>query len=248
MSLLNNAIYLAWSDTKARYKKSIIGPFWPTLTNIFGVLCLGLVWGRLLNQEMNTFIPQLTVGLITWQLIGGVLVEGPSTFTRQSAMIRNVAIPAWFFAMRALAKHIINLLHNSIIVIGVMIYYDVPVNAYTWLAIPGLFLVILNLYWLIHGLGLIGSRFRDIELLIASLVPLLFFMSPVIYRADRIPQGFNIVWLNPFSYMIEAVRSPLLGYFPQQGTYIVLCLMLLFGGGLTYFYQRTQGKNLAFWV
>ncbi len=71
MMLIQNAIYLAWADTKARYKKSVIGPFWATLANVFGVLGLGLVWGHLLNQDMNTFIPQLTVGLIVWQLIDG---------------------------------------------------------------------------------------------------------------------------------------------------------------------------------
>ena len=248
MSLFQNAVYLAWSDTKARYKKSVIGPFWPTLTNVFGVLCLGLVWGQLLKQDMETFIPQLTIGLITWQLIGGVLVEGPSTFTRQSAMIRNVAIPSWYFALRALAKHLINLLHNIVIVVGVMLYYGVPLTINTWLVFPGLILVIFNLYWILHGLGLVGARFRDIEILLVSLVPLLFFMSPVIYRADRLPPGFNVVWLNPVSYMIEAIRSPLLGYPPQPGTYMVLFAMLIIGGGLTFLYQRSYGKSLAFWV
>lgn len=248
MSLVANAIHLAWADTKARYKSSVIGPFWPTLTNVFGVLGLGLVWGNLLKQDMNTFIPQLTVGLIVWQLIGGVLTDAPSTFIRHGSMIRNVAIPSWFFAVRTLSKHLINLLHNILIIIAVMIYYQVPLNTNSWLLIPGLLLVMLNLYWLLHGLGLLGARFRDIEMLIISLVPLLFFISPVIYRADSLPKSLNVVWLNPFSYMIEAVRTPLLGGAPPIQTWVVLVVMWVFGSSLTWFYQRTQGKNLAFWV
>lgn len=248
MSLIQNAAYLAWSDTKARYKKSVIGPFWPTLTNVFGILGLGLVWGHLLQQDMDTFIPQLTVGLITWQLIAGVLTEAPSTFSRQAGMIRNVAIPSWFFAVRALSKHLINLMHNVVIVVAVMLYYRVPLTEHTWLVLPGLLLVILNLYWLLHGLGLAGARFRDIELLIISVVPLLFFISPVIYRADRLPPSLNVVWLNPFSYMIEAIRTPLLGAAPPTQTWAVLLGMLAVGSTLTWLYQRTQGKNLAYWV
>lgn len=248
MSLMQDAFYLAWSDTKARYKKSVIGPFWPTLTNLLGVLGLGLVWGHLLRQQMDTFIPQLTLGLITWQLISGVLVEAPITFSRQASMIRNVAIPHWFFAVRALTKHLINLLHNAIIIIGVMVYYKVGVTEYTWLVVPGSLLVIMNLFWIMYGLGLAGARFRDIEPLMTSLVPLMFFISPVLYRADVFPQGLNIIWLNPLSYMIEAIRSPLLGYAPESGTYVVLLAMLFIGGGLTWLYERTQGKNLAFWV
>jgi ABC-type polysaccharide/polyol phosphate export permease len=248
MSLVTNAIYMAWADTKARYKNSVIGPFWPTLTNVFGVLGLGLVWGHLLKQDMNTFIPQLTAGLIVWQLIAGVLTDAPSTFTRHGAMIRNVAMPSWFFAVRALSKHLINLLHNVVIIVGVMWYYQVPLTANTWLLLPGLLLVTLNLYWLLHGLGLAGARFRDIEMLITSIVPLLFFISPVIYRADSLPASLNVVWLNPFSYMIEAVRTPLLGAAPPAQTWAVLLGMLIAGGGLTWLYQRKQGKNLAFWV
>ncbi len=248
MILIQNAAYLAWSDTKARYKKSVIGPFWPTLTNVFGVLGLGLVWGHLLNQDMDTFIPQLTVGLITWQLIAGVLSDGPGTFSRQAGMIRNVDIPYWFFAVRALAKHLINLMHNAVIVVAVMLYYQVPLTENTWLVLPGLLLVVLNLYWLLHGLGLAGARFKDIELLVISVVPMLFFISPVIYRADRLPPGLNVVWLNPFSYMIEAIRTPLLGATPPAQTWLILLAMLVVGGSLTWLYQRTKGKSLAFWV
>jgi ABC-type polysaccharide/polyol phosphate export permease len=197
---------------------------------------------------MQTFIPQLTVGLIVWQLIAGVLTDGPLTFVRHAGMIRNVSMPNWFFSIRALAKHLINLMHNIVILVGVMLYYQVPLNQNTWLVIPGLLLVTLNLFWLLHGLGLAGARFRDIELLINSLVPLFFFISPVIYRADRLPTELNVVWLNPLSYMIEAIRTPLLGAAPSSLTWVVLLGMLVIGCSLTWLYQRTQGKNLAFWV
>lgn len=248
MSLLHNAVYLAWSDTKARYKKSVLGPFWPTLTNLLGVLGLSLVWASLLKEEMSAFVPSLAVGLIVWQLISGVIIDGPGTFVRQSAMIRNVAIPAWFFVSRNLARHLINLLHNLVIIVGVMLYFQTPVNANTWLVIPGFVLVALNLYWMLYLLGLLGARFRDIEHLVNGVVPMLFFISPVIYRADRLPVGLNVVWLNPLSYLIEAIRTPLLGHAPHDNTYWVLILMLLLGGTLTWGHQRVNGKNLAFWI
>lgn len=248
MSLIQSAAYLAWSDTKARYKKSVLGPFWPTLTNLLGVVGLSLVWAELMNQDMQTFVPQLAIGLIAWQLISSVLIDGPMVFVRQAPMIRNVAIPAWFFAFRALARHLINLLHNIVIVVGVLIYSAIPMTPHTLLVFPSLLLVVLNLYWVIHLLGLLGARFRDIEHLVTGVVPILFFISPIIYRADRLPVGLNLVWLNPVSYMIEAIRAPLLGQPIPTLAYPVLTAMLVFGGLLTWLHQRTAGKNLAFWV
>ena len=248
MSLLFNAVYLAWADTKARYKKSILGPLWPTLANLIGVLGLSLVWAGMMHEDMATFVPQISVGLVTWQFISKVIADGPGTFSRQASMIKNVAIPSWFFACRQLARHLVDLMHNTVIVAGVMLYYGVGVNQNTWLFVPGFLLVVVNLYWILHFLGLAGARFRDIEYLVSSVVPMLFFLSPVIYRADKLPHGLNIVWLNPFSYMIEAVRSPLLGAAPHPSTFPVLLGMLCIGSALTWWYQSAKGKYLAFWV
>lgn len=248
MNIIKNAFFMSLSDTKARYKFSVIGPFWPMLSNVFGVLCLGLIWGHLLKQDMNTFIPQLTVGLIIWQLISGVLSDSSTVFVRYGAVIRNVDMPSCFFSVRILSKHLINLAHNLVIIVGVMWYYNVPLTSNLWLVLPGLLLVTLNLYWLLHGLGLAGARFRDIEPIINSLLPLLFFVSPVLYRADNFPAALNILLLNPFSYMIEVIRIPILGGSIPILTWVVLVGMLVVGGTLTWYCQQKQGKNLAFWI
>lgn len=248
MRLLQNGIYLAWADTKARYKKSIIGPFWPVLTNLIGILGLGIVWATLLKEDMNTFVPSLTLGLVAWQLISGVLMDGPVCFYRQAGMIKNVAIPAWFFVLRLLARHTINMLHNLVIVVGVIIYFQIPVTATTWLAIPGLILVVLNLFWIMFMLGMVGARFRDIEHLVGSVVPILFFISPVIFRADRLPVSMDIIWFNPLSYFIEVIRAPVLGLVPSVTAYSVMLGLLVAGSVATWAYFKAYGKRLAFWV
>ncbi|QWF70867.1 ABC transporter permease [Methylomonas paludis] len=248
MILLKNAFYLAWTDTRARYKKSILGPLWLTLGNLVGVLGLSIVWATLLKEEMRSFVPSLTIGMIIWQLVAGAIGDGPTIFIRQAGMIRNVAIPAWFFVIRALARQIINLLHNLVIVLGVVWYFDFPVQSITWLALPGLLLVIFNLFWIMYFLGMLGARFRDVEYLINALLPLLFFISPVIFRPDRLPVNMEIIWLNPFSYFIEVVRSPFLGHIPDTKNYVVMLGILLAGTIMTLIFQRLCGKRIAFWV
>lgn len=248
LTLLKNALYLAWSDTRARYKKSILGPLWLTLGNLVGVLGLSVVWGMLLKEDMHNFVPSLTIGLIVWQLVSGAILEGPAVFVRQAGMIRNVAIPAWFFVARALSRQIINFLHNLIIVAGVVWYFKLPMTAVTLLAVPGLLFVILNLYWLIFSLGMAGARYRDIEYLISSFMPLLFFISPVIFRPDRLPIDMNIIWLNPLSYFIEVVRAPFLGTVPTSTTYLIMVAILLAGSVLTLLFYRFKGRQIAFWV
>ncbi|WP_168364947.1 ABC transporter permease [Dickeya zeae] len=246
--LLNNALYLAWADTKARYKKSVLGPLWLTLGSMVGVLGLALVWGTLLEENMNSFVPSLSIGLVIWFLISGVIADGSTTFVRQSAVIRNVAIPYWFFVVRALARHVINLVHNLVIILISILYFNVNIKVTAFLAIPGLLLVLANLFWITFLLGIVGARFRDLEYFISSFLPLLFFISPVVFRADRLPEKMNIIWLNPLSYFIEVIRQPLLGDIPDIKSYIVVFSVMIAGFISTYVLYRMCAHRLSFWV
>lgn len=246
--VIKNAIYLALSDTKARYRKSVIGPLWLTLTNLIGILGLGLVWGSLMQENLSEFIPQLAVGLVCWNLISGVLLDASNVFVRQSSMIRNIATPYWFFSMRGFAKHIINLFHNFLIMLGIAIYCKLEINSGIVFLPIGLLLLILNLYWIYHGLALLGARFRDVELMMASFVPFLFFVSPVLFRVEKITGLSWFFALNPLTYMIESVRMPYLGLSINLKVYAILALILIMGGGLTYFLNKRIGKRLVYWV
>lgn len=248
MSIFKNALYLAWSDTTVRYKKSVLGPLWLTVGNLIGVLGLSVVWANLLKEDMRTFVPSLTIGMIVWQLVAGSIGEGATTFIRHASIIRNVSIPSWFFVVRALSRQIINLLHNLIIVVGVVWYFDFPLQAETWLALPGIILVFLNLFWMIYLLGMLGARFRDVEYLVNALLPLLFFISPVIFRPDSLPVDMQIIWLNPLSYFIEVVRAPFLGNLLDASYYLVMLGIVLVGTVLTATVVRLKGRQLAFWV
>lgn len=248
MTLLRNAFYLAWTDTRARYKKSVLGPLWLTLGNFIGVLGLSIVWANLLKEDMKTFVPSLTIGMIVWQLVAGSVGEGATTFIRQASIIRNVAIPYWFFVIRALFRQIINLLHNLIIVIGVVWYFDLPLTVAAWLALPGILLVLANLFWMTYLLGMLGARFRDVEYLVNAFLPLLFFISPVMFRPDRLPVDMRIIWFNPLSYFIEVVRAPFVTSVPDVDSYLVMLAILFVGSAVTAVLVKHKGRQLAFWV
>ncbi len=248
-TLTVNAAYLAWADTKARYKKSVLGPFWIVFTNIIFIAGLSSIWAGLLKLPLHEFAPTLAIGLIVWQLISSVLSDAPSAFIRESLMIRNVSLPIWFFALRLLARHVITFAHNLLIIAFVIWYFDLPVG---WSGIPNavlaLLLVLANLFWLINLLGLLGARFRDLAMAIQSLLPLLFFASPVLYEANKLPATEMLIRANPLSYFIEGIRAPLLGSETYPHTLQILILMLVVGSLICFYAMRTHGRRIAFWV
>lgn len=240
--------FMALSDVRARYKRSVLGPLWMTLGTAGGSAGLGFIWSELFRVDAATFVPTLTAGLILWQFISGIISEATVLFSRQAPIIRNLNLPLAIHPMQLLLRHLINFAHNAPVFFIVAVILGLPMNVNVWLALPGLFLVALNLLWLALLIGLLGARFRDLEYLVAMVMPLLMFVSPVFYRPNYLPFSEHIMWFNPFSHFIEIVRSPLLGNPPPVFVVETNLAMLACGWLLTLYLFNSKRDRIAFWV
>lgn len=241
-------LYMAWSDVRARYKRSILGPLWITLSTAIGVVGLGFIWSELFHMNRAEFIPLLTIGLVLWQFMSACIVESTSVFNRQANIIRNLNLPIALHPAQLVLRHIINLAHNVPLFFLVALILGLKFNSYTLWVIPGLLLVIANLYWISMMFGILGARFRDLEYLVSMIMPLLMFLSPVMYRPNALPSIGKYLWINPLSDMIEIIRYPLLGEPTPLLTYGVNIGLLLVGGTLTLMLFNAKRDRIAFWV
>ncbi len=242
------ALYLAWSDTRARYRRSVLGPFWLTLGTAIGVAGLGWIWSELLKIDRAKFIPSLTAGLIVWQFLAGCITESTGLFVKQSIIIRNLQLPYFLHVLQLVFRHFVNFAHNLVVYIAVAVILAVPVTWDTLLVIPGVFMVAMNLLWITLLFGMLGARFRDLEYAVAALLPLLFFISPVIYRPGYLSFSARLIWLNPLSHFIEIIRDPMLGFSPPWFVYAAMGTMLVLGWGMTLSLFNQRRNRIAFWV
>jgi ABC-type polysaccharide/polyol phosphate export permease len=241
-------LYMAWSDVRARYKRSMLGPLWITLSTAIGVVGLGFIWSELFKMNRAEFIPLLTVGLILWQFLSACIVESTSVFCRQANIIRNLSLPIALHPAQLVLRHVINLAHNIPLFFLVALILGRTFNLQAFMVVPGLLLVIANLYWMSMMLGILGARFRDLEYLVSMTMPLLMFLSPVLYRSDALPSIGRYMWLNPLADMIEIVRYPLLGEATPLSVYVINIGLLLVGGTLTFILFNAKRNRIAFWV
>jgi ABC-type polysaccharide/polyol phosphate export permease len=242
------ALYFAWSDTKARYKRSVLGPFWLVLTTMVGVVGLGLIWSVLLKVERAEFIPSLTIGLIVWQTISGCIAESPSVFYRQVAQIKDINLPSFFISTQLILRQLINFGHNICVFAIVMAIYPERASPIALLGIPGLILLVINLLWVVQILGYVGARFRDLEPLIVAFLPILFFLSPVVYRASQLGPMQSLMALNPLTYWIGLVRDPLLGLAPSPATYVFALAITGLGWAAAFWVTGSKRHRLPYWI
>lgn len=242
---------LAFLDIRLRYRGSVLGPFWLTLSTAVMVAALGFVYSQLFRTNLHTYMPFLSLSLVLWGFISSLVTDGCTGYTAAEGMIRAMRMPLTLHAARVLVRNILILAHNIVVIVVVFAIMDTWPGQVAAMAIPGLLL------WIVDGLAvaiLLGgfcARFRDVPPIVASIMQIAFFVSPIIWSPDVLKhRGIGVILLNwnPFYALLEIVRAPLLNQMPDLATW---GSALGYSGvlilGTMVFFIRTRGR-IAFWV
>ncbi|MFC3078555.1 ABC transporter permease [Phenylobacterium terrae] len=238
---------LAWSlarhDVVARYRGSILGPFWITLSMGLMVLGIGFLYASLFRQPIDQFLPFVALGLVFFQTMSGIITEGCDTFVLARGMLSQTAIPMFTFVWRTIFRNAINLAHHLVIVAAVLAYFGAWRGMNLPLAALGALLLLLNAGWLSMVAGIVSARFRDIPPVVASIMQFAIFMTPVFWLPTVFPERHAVLLFNPFAHMLQAVRGPLLGEAVPGITWVVLVVMALVGwAGAFFLFSRTRRR------
>lgn len=240
---------LAQQDIKLRYRGSVLGPFWQTLTTIVMIAGMGVIYAKLFHTELKDYLPMLTVGLIFWMFIAGLVTEGCGTFTGVGGVIQQVKLPFSLHVYRLVYRNLLTLGHNFVIVPIVLYIFPHPIEPWRLLELlPGLALILLNGVWIAILLGMVSARFRDVPPIVSSIIQVLFFMTPVMWPVESL--GENAWWaqLNPLFAMLDVMRSPPLGMANAPYSWTILIVMTVVGCIGTFAFFARFRHRLAFWV
>ena len=138
--------------------------------------------------------------------------------------------------------------HNLVIYFGIIVYFGIWPGLNGLLAIPGLMLVTINGALLTLLVGMVSARFRDIPQLIASIVQIVFFVTPIMWKPELLQHRTYIATLNPFFHMIELVRAPLLGSIPALQSYVAVLVITLINFVVVGIFFARFRSRIAYWV
>jgi lipopolysaccharide transport system permease protein len=116
------------------------------------------------------------------------------------------------------------------------------------LFIPGLILFLINAAWISLAVGVLSTRYRDIPQVIANALQVIFFLTPIFWSPESLPNRPAFVLLNPFYHLIEIVRAPLLGEVAPLLSWGHCVGMALAGLGFTAWLYRRAHARIAYWV
>jgi len=216
---------LGWNDILQRYRRSLLGPLWLTASMGIMVLALGVVYARILKLALDDFMPFLCVGLLIWSIISSVLTEAGTLFIGAESYIKQIRLPYSVYVCRFMWSKTIIFAHNFVIYLGIVIYFKLQPGGAVLCAMPGFILILLNGALTSLYVGMVSARFRDVPQLIASIVQIIFFMTPIMWKPELLGSKSVLMTFNPFYHLVEIVRAPLLGQVPSAENYIALGLI-----------------------
>lgn len=242
---------LAWEDVRQAYRRSAIGPFWLTIGMAVQIVTMGLIFGLIFKIEIREYLPYLASSIIFWGLISSTVNEGCMTFISSEAMIKQLNLPHFHYVFRTVWRNVISTAHNlAILPLLLILFWEFP--GWTILAFaPGVAVLILNITWVVWLFGMISARFRDMQPIVASVMTIAFYVTPVMWFPKLIennPLAHLLLGLNPLYHWLQIVRLPIIGQWPTWENWGLALLSAILGWGMTLSAYKRYRNMIAYWV
>lgn len=221
---------LAWAlarhDIASRYRGSMLGPFWITLSMGVVVAGTGTLYSQLFRLDPATLLPYVAVGLVTWTFLASSINEGCESFTSAASILRQSSMPFFVFVWRTILRNLLTLAHH-LLIIAVVLFFAGKGVGNVGVSLLGLLALILIATPAGMIAAVLSARFRDVPQVIQAVVQFMMFMTPIFWMSSQVGRHHYFLTWNPFYYMIDAVRSPLLGMPLDGRTWGVLTFLIL---------------------
>jgi ABC-2 type transport system permease protein len=246
--------HLAWQDIRQRYRRSVLGPIWITISMAVTAVALGILYAGLFQNDLSVQLPYILVGFIVWAFISGCISEGSEVFITNEGLIKQLPAPLSVHIYRLVWRQVLFFAHNMIVYAIMFVIFPQPLGWASLTVFPALVLLAVNGAWVALLLGIVTTRFRDMAPITQSLVQLFFFLTPIVWIYQdlldnpAVADRARLVEFNPLLHFIEIVRQPLLGEEQHLRHWIVVLVITVVGWALTFAALRLYRSRVAYWV
>ncbi|MEM9554881.1 MAG: ABC transporter permease [Acidobacteriota bacterium] len=225
---------LTQRELKARYRGSTLGFFWSLVNPLALIVVYAFVFSTIFAPRDRFVVDYgpyglfLACGVIPWIWLQTAWVEGTSSLTANSGLIRKAAFPAELLPIVSVLANLVHLVLALPILyaaFGVAHLLGVHVS-FGWPALLAPVVMLLQLP-LVAGLALgfaaLHVHFKDVRDILGNLLTLLFFLTPILYTIETLrpfPPIYYAVKLNPLTPFLEGYQATLFyGRVPDLATW-----------------------------
>ena len=249
-NIISTSFQWSLNDIIQRYRRSILGPSWITLSNFIFILSISFIYSSFFNSNFFEYFVWVSTGLLPWYLVLIQVEDGMNAFVEGESIIKSMKINSIIFLLRITFRNFIIFFHNLAILIFLYIFYDdIKISFYLFL-LPIVLIIYFFVLFPVGGiLAIFATRFRDIQSLMKSIIQIIFLVSPIIWMPNLIPSNkIFILDLNPVFHFIELFRSIVLYQQINFHSLTVTMFFLIILNIVFYILFKTNYKKIVFWL
>lgn len=248
------AIYKIWSRIAlktmfVKYNRSKLGFLWPFINSFFFAIVISIVFSEILNQDFFIYAPYLIAGFITWNFFSSIITEQTTVFTANSSYLKELNYNLFFYIFKKnyeiLFIFIINIF--IFIVLSVCFFNQLTLNVLLLLVnIP--LLMFLSIF-VAFVFATINCFYRDFVFVMNNLMRLFFFITPILWTVDNsVGIRAHLSLYNPFYYLINLIRDPLVNSTFNEFNYIIYFYLLAFFFIFAAILFKKLNRKIVFYV
>lgn len=240
------AVVLVARDLRASYGTAALGLLWAPLTALVQVAVLSFLFLRVVPLDIPDYAAFLFSGIAMWQLLSGALVRSTEAFTENRDLVRRPGFPTAVLPLVTVGGATSAYLLSLPVLLGMLAVTDRLRPSAALLPV-----VILAAASVVAGPALVvasaNARFRDVRHVVGAAVGVLFYLTPVFYDVQRIPERFRwIADANPLALVVRLHRQVLYeGTAPSAGLLAASFAVGVVGTSLGVAVHRRSAAHLA---
>ena len=195
-------------EIRGKYKGSFLGVLWSFVNPLLMTLVYAIVFPFILKSTQPHYVTFIVIAILPWTWFTSVISQGTNTIVVNGGIIKKVYFPREILPISIVTSGLINFLISCLIIVIFLICSGI---GFSW-NIVFLPLIVLTQYILQLGLIFITSSIdvyiRDAEYIIAFIVSMVFYGTPILYSSDLFPAKVGwLLNLNPLTTIIESYRN-----------------------------------------
>jgi len=196
-------------DIRGKYKASFLGVLWSFINPLLQVVVYAIVFPYIMRIQTPNYLIFLICGIIPWTWFVNSLSGGTTTITSNAGLIKKVYFPREILPISVVTSGLVNFLISCIIILLFTIFGGVGISwhiVFLPLIVIVQYIISLALMFL---LGAFNVYVKDVEYMVAFILNLFFYATPILYSVDMF-SGSKLIWifkLNPMAHFVDAYRD-----------------------------------------
>ncbi len=212
-----------------RYKQSVLGYFWVIINPLAQMLVMSFVFSRIFARaDLGVPYPLfLFTALLPWTLFSNSLSSAAGALVGNAGLLSKIYFPREILVLSTIMAKVVDFLFSSLILLGMMIFYQRGINFNILWFIPIFFIQILFTYGLSLFFSALNLFYRDIQYLLNLLILTWMYLTPIMYNAEIFPERYRWIFqINPMAVIVNAYREVILNGRPPNFFSLSIALFL----------------------